>query len=155
MIRFGGRVNYDLVSSSSRDQRLCLRKESSRRRRKNLVWLLVGHQSGSRKREQRSEFSACLLAKQYLVERQGELSLDMAAKAQGAPGLDIDVCSAAGQRIVGEVKTVEPYQPKDFGARQKASFRADFKKLRSSSAAFEYLFVTSSHNAALMRVRRL
>ena len=88
-------------------------------------------------------FLACLLAKKYLVERHGELSFDAAAKAQGASGLDIDVRTTTGQRIIGEVKTVEPYQLKDFGAQEKASFQADFAKLRSAAATFKYLFVTS------------
>jgi hypothetical protein len=88
-------------------------------------------------------FLSCLLAKQYLVEHHVEVSFDAAAKAQGASGLDIDVRTTTGERIVGEVKTVEPYQPNDFGAQQKASFQADFEKLRSATATFKYLFVTS------------
>src|SRR5262245_10331275 len=58
-------------------------------------------------------FLACLLAKRYLVELHGQLFLDVAEKAQGAPGLDIDVHTSRGQRIVAEVKTVEPYQARD------------------------------------------
>ena len=88
-------------------------------------------------------FLSCVLAKGYLVECHGGLLLDVATKPQGAPGLDIDVLTVRGERIVGEVKTVEPYLPTDFGSQQKEAFRADFKKLQSATAQFKYLFVSS------------
>ena len=61
-------------------------------------------------------FMATLLAKAYLVRRFHLADLDAAEKAQGAPGLDIDVCTRDGHRIVGEIKTTVPYGARDFGA---------------------------------------
>src|SRR3954454_15358867 len=50
-------------------------------------------------------FLACLLAKRHLVEHHGPLTFDVSAKAQGAPGLDLDLRTPDGRRIIGEVKT--------------------------------------------------
>jgi hypothetical protein len=63
-------------------------------------------------------FVACLLAKRYLQEQFGIADFDAAAKAQGAPGLDIDVYSTKGERIVAEIKTTVPYSgaKNDFGS---------------------------------------
>lgn len=90
-------------------------------------------------------FLACLMAKEFLAQRFDVSSLDMAAKAQGASGLDIDFISNA-QRVIGEVKTTVPYKRAkgDFGAQQKKSFSADFRKLGSAIADFKFLFVTDN-----------
>lgn len=86
-------------------------------------------------------FIATLLAKRYLAQR-FHVDFDAAEKPQGAPGIDIDVLTADGQRIVAEIKTTLPYQVTDFGAQQAASFKKDFAKLTSASAQHKFLFVT-------------
>ena len=88
-------------------------------------------------------FIATLLAKQYLRSKFG-IEFDAAKKPQGAPGIDIDVETAEGHRIVAEIKTTVPYQVSDFGAQQAASFKKDFAKLAASEAKHKFLFVTDS-----------
>jgi hypothetical protein len=88
-------------------------------------------------------FIATLLAKQYLHSQFG-VDFDAAAKPQGAPGIDIDVKTTEGRRIVAEIKTTVPYQASDFGAQQAASFKKDFAKLAASEADYKFLFVTDS-----------
>jgi hypothetical protein len=96
-------------------------------------------------------FIATLLAKQYLNSKFG-VDFDAAEKPQGAPGIDIDVKTPEGHRIVAELKTTVPYQGSDFGAQQAASFKKDFAKLAASDAKHKFLFVTdSSAFAALQR----
>lgn len=86
-------------------------------------------------------FIATVLAKQFLSQRHGPIEFDASAKSQSAPGLDIEFESPAG-RVVGEVKTVYPYNETDFGATQRDTFLVDFEKLRKATAAYKYLFVT-------------
>ena len=86
-------------------------------------------------------FVATILAKQFLSQRHGPIEFDASTKSQSAPGLDIDFESPSG-RIVGEVKTVYPYNETDFGATQRDAFLGDFEKLRKATAAYKYLFVT-------------
>ena len=88
-------------------------------------------------------FIATLLAKQYLHSKFG-VEFDAAEKPQGAPGIDIDVESPEGHRIIAEIKTTVPYQASDFGAQQAASFKKDFAKLAASEAKHKFLFVTDS-----------
>ena len=88
-------------------------------------------------------FIATLLAKQYLRSKFG-IEFDAAEKPQGAPGIDIDIETAEGHRIVAEIKTTVPYQVSDFGAQQAASFKKDFAKLAASEAKHKFLFVTDS-----------
>ena len=88
-------------------------------------------------------FIATLLVKEYLRSK-FSVDFDAAAKPQGAPGIDIDVKSAEGDRIVAEIKTTVPYQASDFGAQQAASFKKDFAKLAASDAMHKFLFVTDS-----------
>lgn len=92
-------------------------------------------------------FVACLMAKRYLMAHHAIAALDVAAKPQGAPGLDIDVCTEGGQRIVAEIKTTVPYSGarNDLGAQQRESFRRDFAKLRQANADVKYFFVTDDH----------
>jgi len=73
-------------------------------------------------------FVATHLAKQFLSSR-FEVEFDAADKPQGAPGIDIDIRTADGKRIVGKIKTMVPYQATDFGAQQAADFKKDFAKL--------------------------
>ena len=88
-------------------------------------------------------FIATLLAKQYLRSK-FDVDFDAAEKPQGAPGIDIDVKTLDGQRIVAEIKTTVPYQVSDFGAQQAASFKKDFAKLAAAEADYKFLFVTDS-----------
>jgi hypothetical protein len=86
-------------------------------------------------------FAATLMAKAYLSAKFG-VSFDAAEKPQGAPGIDIDVLTGSGERIVAEIKTTVPYQRSDFGAQQAASFKKDFVKLAGAAAMHKFLFVT-------------
>jgi len=92
-------------------------------------------------------FMACLMAKAYLVKEFGEIDgFDVSAKPQGAPGLDIDVQTLKGQRIIGEIKTTVPYSGarNDLGAQQKQALMTDFSKLNKTTADYKYFFVTDS-----------
>jgi hypothetical protein len=88
-------------------------------------------------------FIATLLAKRYLIEGHG-IHFCAAEKPQGAPGIDIDVKTKDGARIVAEIKTTMPYQGVDFGAQQAAMFKKDFAKLVLAEAKYKYLFVTEA-----------
>ncbi len=86
-------------------------------------------------------FIATLLAKRYLADR-FHVAFCAAEKPQGAPGIDIDVTSTDGERIVGEIKTTVPYQAVDFGAQQASMFKKDFTKVAAAEAKHKFLFVT-------------
>ena len=98
-------------------------------------------------------FAATLLAKEYLAERFG-VSFCAAEKAQGAPGIDIDITTPDGQRIIAEIKTTVPYKGTDFGAQQIASFKRDFVKLSSAKADFKFLFVTDESTFSVLQKSR-
>ena len=102
-------------------------------------------------------FVACLLAKRYLQEHFAITDFDAAAKAQGASGLDIDVYSPNGERIVAEIKTTVPYSgaKNDLGAQQKTSFRKDFAKLNAAQATHKLLFVTDKSTFEVVQRRYL
>jgi hypothetical protein len=92
-------------------------------------------------------FTACLMAKAYLIREFGEIDdFDVSAKPQGAPGLDIDIQTRAGKRIIGEIKTTVPYSGarSDLGAQQKDAFQKDFAKLNNTPADYKYFFVTDA-----------
>lgn len=97
---------------------------------------------------------ACLLAKKYLSQRFDVSALDIAQKAQGAPGLDIDFMSE-GKQIIGEVKTTVPYKgaTNDLGSAQKNAFKKDFQKLNSHMADFKFLFVTNQETYRIIHNR--
>lgn len=95
-------------------------------------------------------FVATLLAKRYLAEEHGA-QFCAAEKPQGAPGIDIDVNGEDGARIVAEIKTTLPYQPRDFGAQQAAMFKKDFAKLVLAEAKHKYLFVTEPRAFDVLR----
>ncbi len=78
----------------------------------------------------------------WLENRFPGLEFDASSKSQSAPGLDIDVRTPDGNRVSGEVKTVDPYNQKDFGANQRAAFFKDFSKLAGAAADHKYLFLT-------------
>ncbi len=93
-------------------------------------------------------FIASLQAKKYLMERFSFASEpNMALHAQGAPGLDIELQTANGERIIGEIKTTIPYKGNKLGAQQKASFEKDIKKLREKSTKHKFFFLTNKEAA--------
>ena len=96
-------------------------------------------------------FIATLLAKRHLATRLDLGGFDAAEKAQGAPGVDIDVNSPDGRHIVAEIKTTVPYGETDFGAAQKREFQKDFDKLNESNAAHKFMFVTDDRTFELLR----
>lgn len=89
-------------------------------------------------------FLACLLAKGYLSKRFEIRDFDAAAKPQAAPGLDVDIITPDGKRVIVEIKTTVPYSgaKNDLGAQQKASFQRDFDKLNRSQADYKFFFIT-------------
>ena len=89
-------------------------------------------------------FVACLLAKQFLYQRHTIAPFNVAEKPQGAPGLDFDVESVDGERIIAELKTTVPYRENDLGSNQRDSFLRDFDKLARTPADFKYFFVTDA-----------
>ena len=101
--------------------------------------------------------AACILAKRYLADRFNIGNFDVAAKPQGAPGLDIDLQTQDKdrQRIIGEIKTTVPYSgaKNDLGANQKDSFNNDFKKLNKTAADHKFFFVTDQQTYEIVRQR--
>lgn len=90
-------------------------------------------------------FLGCLLIKEFLQSRHDFSELNMALKAQGSPGLDIDELTVDGKRVIGELKTTYPYKENDLGAQQKNSFFKDFEKLQRNEADYKYFFLTEPH----------
>jgi hypothetical protein len=98
-------------------------------------------------------FLATMLVKRYLMSRFNLVDFDAAGKAQGAPGLDIDVRTVDGDRIVGEIKTTVPYERNDLGAQQKTAFQKDFKKLNEADATRRFFFLTSRRTFEIVMAR--
>ena len=96
-------------------------------------------------------FVATLMAKPYLVEHYGLTGFDASAKAQGAPGLDIDVHLPDGRRLVAEIKTTTPYGAYDLGAQQNSTFQSDFSKLARAEADVKLFLLTDRKTFALMQ----
>lgn len=86
-------------------------------------------------------FIASLLAKKFLGEKFG-VDFDAAEKPQGAAGLDIELQTETGAKIVAEIKTTVPYQSVDFGAAQITALKKDFAKLSAAEAEHKFMFVT-------------
>jgi len=95
-------------------------------------------------------FVAGLMAKDYLARKLHMRPFDIAAKAQGAPGLDIDEQTLDGQRVIGEIKTTIPYMGNDLGAQQRTTFMKDFEKLRNAAADYKFFFLTDPKAFRLM-----
>ncbi len=98
-------------------------------------------------------FLACVLAKRYLAARFDIGDYDAAEKAQGAPGLDIDLTTNGNERIVGEIKTTVPHKENDLGSAQKTSFQKDFAKLNRAEAHFKFFFVTNTKTFEVVQQR--
>ncbi len=96
-------------------------------------------------------FVSCLMAREYLGARFPLVPFDVAAKPQGANGLDIDAWTTTGERIIGEIKTTSPYHPTRFGAAQMTSLRKDFAKLQRNDADHTFMFVTDPVAFQLLR----
>ena len=90
-------------------------------------------------------FVATLMAKEYLSEHFDVSAFDAAAKAQGAPGIDIEFRTDDGKRIAAEIKTTFPYQPR-FGAKQREMISKDIAKLKGSNADIKFLFLTEQRS---------
>lgn len=88
-------------------------------------------------------FVATLLVKSYLECRFGIVGFDAGGKAQGASGVDIEVSTPAGVRIVGELKTTRPYQ-RGFGAAQRTQIIKDLNRLAASKADHRFMFVVDA-----------
>jgi len=95
---------------------------------------------------------ATLLAKDYLLTRFDLPSLDFAEKPQGAPGLDIDLMTKNGKRVIAEIKSTVPYSgaKNDLGAQQKSSFLKDFEKLNVETADNKFFFVTDKKTYSIV-----
>lgn len=100
-----------------------------------------------------ASFLGCLLIKEFLLKNYPFQNLNIALKPQGASGLDIDEVTLDGKRIIGELKTTNPYSCNDFGAAQKASFQKDFDKLEKNSADQKYMFVTEKRAFEILNLR--
>jgi len=88
-------------------------------------------------------FGACLLAKRYLLTRFKFEDLDIAAKAQGANGFDVDEKTKRQKRIIAQIKTTIPYCANKLGSNQLDAFKKDFRKLSAAKADKKYFFVTN------------
>lgn len=96
-------------------------------------------------------FISCLMAKDYLCHRFTFNKFDVSEKSQSAPGLDIVVYTDDSKKIIGEIKTTNPYKENDFGAQQIDSLRKDFEKLKVNSADFKFLFVTNKRAFEILK----
>lgn len=99
-------------------------------------------------------FIATLMAKQYLINKYDVINFDAAIKAQGAPGLDIDITLMNGDRLIAEIKTTIPYLSKDFGAQQKMMIKKDFLKLEQNQAKHKLFLVTEKTAFDLLRKQK-
>jgi hypothetical protein len=87
-------------------------------------------------------FISCLLAKKYLMEIYKIENFDVALKSQSATGLDIDINTIDGKRIIAEIKTTNALNENNLGAKQKESICEDLNKLKNKVADYKYLFLT-------------
>jgi hypothetical protein len=78
-------------------------------------------------------FVGLLTPKAYLMRTLPLQPFDVAAKAQGAPGLDVDARTTDGRRVVGELND-HPYLGTALGAQQRWTFEKDFAKLLQADA---------------------
>jgi len=88
-------------------------------------------------------FGACLLAKRYLLANFNIEEWDVASKAQGANGFDVDKKTRKGKRIIAQIKTTVPYCANKLGSNQLTQFKKDFEKLKNETAYKKFFFVTN------------
>lgn len=97
-------------------------------------------------------FLSTLLAKEWLCKEFPGLGFGSAEKAQGARGLDIELCTANGERIVAEIKNTVPCKRDgDFGANQINSISNDVSKLKEAEADHKFFFVTNEKTFNLLK----
>ena len=96
-------------------------------------------------------FISMLLAREYLCCKLRMRPFDVAAKAMGAKGLDIDEQTVEGDRVIAEGKTTTPYNGNDLGSQQRESFGHDFAKLNRNDARHKFFFVTHARTFELMK----
>jgi hypothetical protein len=86
-------------------------------------------------------FAGNLMAKHYLTIKLPMIAFDAAQKPQGAPGLDIDVRTVDGQRVVAEVKTTDPYliQDSGFGRSSENRIQERLRKAEKCSSGTQIL----------------
>jgi len=89
-----------------------------------------------------SSFTACMMARDYLVQNLGVPNYCVAATHQNATGFDVDTKTSKGDRIIGEVKTTTPCGAKGLGANQQVSIQRDLDKLAKAAALHKFLFLT-------------
>jgi hypothetical protein len=100
-------------------------------------------------------YVATLLAKQYITNHFKILPFDAAEKPQGAPGMDIDITTREGKRIIGQIKTTMPYGKNDFGSNQKTHIKKDLESLKNSRADYKFMFVTEFLTFELLKEKYL
>lgn len=134
---------WDEIRSKDRQLRAFLTASALADERNPAAWFayltairdILGNTSNS------LSYVATLLVKDYLADRFGVADFDAASKPQGAPGIDVEVVTPAGLRIVAELKTTKPYQP-GFGAAQKTNIKKDLERLAATDADHRIMFVT-------------
>lgn len=94
---------------------------------------------------------ACLMAKDYLSRKLPMRPYDAVAKAQGAPGLDIDEETIHGQRVIGEIKTTGAYGHKDIRGPQVNAIRKDLQRLQATPSEFKFFFVADADIYSIVR----
>lgn len=82
--------------------------------------------------------------RRYLCKYLDIAPFDVAEKPQNARGLDIDVRTRVGMRVIAEVKTTVPVGSSDFGPEQASSIKKDRDKLRRAVAARKFFFFTDA-----------
>ncbi|MEN3772972.1 hypothetical protein [Priestia megaterium] len=98
-------------------------------------------------------FISCLLIKEFLIHKHHCNNLNVALKAQGAAGLDVDEITKDGKRIIGELKTTYPYLLNDLGGQQRENFKKDFEKLANTEADYKYFFLTETKTFDIVRIK--
>jgi hypothetical protein len=88
-------------------------------------------------------FLAKLITKEYLVHRFDLAPFDAAEKPEGANGLDLDLRTRDGKRIICEIKTTQPCQP-GFGANQHNEIKSNLQRLSATNAAFKLMLVSDA-----------
>ena len=100
---------------------------------------------------------SCVLAKKYLDAHLEMKPFNATEKNPSAKGLDIDECTVADERVIGEIKATAPCGAKglggqrDLGGEQKAKFEDDFHKLHTIPAKHRFFFVTERDTFTLMK----
>lgn len=87
-------------------------------------------------------FLSVMLAKKWLLQHYEIKDFDAGDKHENTRGLDIDIVTLDGKRIIGEIKTSVPVGQTNFGAKQKEMIHKDFQKLNDANADYKFFFMT-------------